>query len=474
MSAARKGRDEIIPQYLDTSLKGQAAVDLARQLYVVLDSRLPARLTDLSDRPEGTADNPLKPDQDVVGTISTANGSFDLVVERITLGNSAPVWLFSQETLANIPDAYEEIDLVKLDRFLPEPVTRPRIAGVRLFDWLAVLFILPLCYRLLGVLNWLGKPLIAIWRRRSGASDRHVPGLVRLVVMALAIRWILTSIDLPLIERQLWAAIAALLLVVALGWFLLLVNGFGERYVQRRFLAGGENASLLRLARRFADVLVVMTCGLATLRYFGFDPTAALAGLGIGGIAIALAAQKTLENVIAGVSLIFDKAVHVGDTLKFGEIVGTVDDIGLRSTTIRTFDRTIVSVPNGQIATGGIEILSARDKFWFHHFVGLQSRTTAAQMQSVIDAIEALLVNRADVDSSSARARFFRVGASSLDIEIFAYVVTNSWERFLEIQQELLLRIMEIVQASGTAMALPSQTLHIADARTAAAPPPAD
>jgi MscS family membrane protein len=211
--------------------------------------------------------------------------------------------------------------------------------------------------------------------------------------------------------------------------------------------------------------LAIAVCCYVVLRYFGFDPTAALAGLGIGGIAVALAAQKTLENVIAGLSLIFDEAVRVGDALKFGETVGTVDYIGLRSTRIRTLDRTILSVPNGQIASAGIETLSARDKFWFHHVVCLRYETTADQMRSVIEGVRALLLAEASVDSDSVRVRFFRLGSFSLDIEVFAYLVAEDWPGFLTIQQDLLLRIMETIEAAGTAVAFPSQTLHIAEGR---------
>ena len=100
----------------------------------------------------------------------------------------------------------------------------------------------------------------------------------------------------------------------------------------------------------------------------------------MAGIAIALAAQKTLENVVGGVSLIFDRALHVGDFLKLGDTLGTVQDIGLRSTRIRTLDRTMVSVPNGQIANVSLENLSLRDKFWFHHILGLRYGTTSSQM----------------------------------------------------------------------------------------------
>jgi MscS family membrane protein len=116
-----------------------------------------------------------------------------------------------------------------------------------------------------------------------------------------------------------------------------------------------------------------------------------LAGLGVGGIAVALAAQKTLENVIGGASIIFDGAVRVGDLLKVGETLGTVEDIGLRSTRLRTFDRTVFTVPNGQIANVSLENLSLRDSFWFHHIFSLRYETTAAQMRSVPQGITGLL-----------------------------------------------------------------------------------
>ena len=159
------------------------------------------------------------------------------------------------------------------------------------------------------------------------------------------------------------------------------------------------------------------------IRRLGGDPTAAIAGLGIGGIAVALAAQKTLENVIGGLSLIFDRAVCVGDFLKVGEASGTVDSIGLRSTRIRTLDRTILTVPNGQIANVSIETISSRDMFWFRHFLGLRYETTPRQMRAVVAGIVRQLSAHPAVDRESVRARFLRFGPSSLDIEVVAYVV---------------------------------------------------
>ena len=156
--------------------------------------------------------------------------------------------------------------------------------------------------------------------------------------------------------------------------------------------------------------------------------------------------------------------MRVGDFLKLNDTQGTVEAIGLRSTRIRTLDRTVLSVPNGQIANANIETLSARDKFRFHHVIGLRYETTSAQMRAVIDGIRTCLAAHPAIDQNAAiRVRFFRFGGFSLDIEIFAYVFAAGWEEFLETQEKLLLDVMGIVERAGAVMALPSQTLHLAD-----------
>jgi len=465
MNAARNSRDEVAPMYLNTALRDRAAVELAFKLFVVLDRRLPPRLNELSDRPEGSLANPLQPDRDVVGSITVGDGTMEIVLERVNRGALGSVWLFSRKTLDEIPDAYAEIDRVVLDRFLPSFLTAPRIAGIRLFQWLAVVLLLPVGYRLTALLGAALRPLVAMWWRWRNPGDATisdaVPGSVRLLVLAIGIRWLLHTVELPLPERQFWWTITAMLLIVAVTWTMVLVNGSIERYVNRR-VSRSEVGAMVHLLRRMADGLIVAAGVMVTLRYFGVDPTAALAGLGIGGIAVALSAQKTLENVIGGLSIIFDKAVRVGDSLKVGETLGTVDSIGLRSTRIRTLDRTIVSVPNGQIANVSIETLSVRDKFWFHHFVGLRYETTSSQLRTVVDETRSYLAAHPLVDGADTiRVRFLRFGPFSLDIEIFAYVLAADWNQFLETQQELLLDVMGIVERNGAVMALPSQTLHL-------------
>jgi MscS family membrane protein len=144
--------------------------------------------------------------------------------------------------------------------------------------------------------------------------------------------------------------------------------------------------------------------------------------------------------------------------------LGTVDDIGLRSTRIRTLDRTVVTVPNGQIANLSLESLSARDKFWFHPLLSLRCGTTSAQVQAVLDSVRSLLEGSPHLEPESLRVRFLGFGRSSLDVDVFAYALAGDWNRFLEIQEALLLRIMECIESAGTEIAIPSQTIFMAAA----------
>ena len=447
LSVARKGDDTIAARYLNTNLRGHAAERLARQLFVVLDTRLPARLTQLSDQPEGSAADPLHRFLDSVGTIPREDGDLDIVLERVNRQPEGWIWLFSRKTLEAIPDVYDEVGRVSIESHLPAFLIDIRLGGVRLYEW-AMLLLGPVVLYLIIVLA-------------GRITRRWLPGLlpfpVRLLLLAGALHWVLSVVGFPILVRQLWSAAATLCTAVAAAWLLVLLNARTERYVLRHLAAGDPTGagSLARVARRVGDVLIVVAVALLTLWRAGVNPAPALAGLGVGGIAVALAAQKTLENVIAGVSLIFDQALRVGDVLKINETVGTVVYIGLRSTRIRTLDRTLISVPNGQIANMTLEALSARDQFWFHPAIPLQRQTTPAQLRSVVDGIRRLLAEHPSVDRESVRVRFIRLGPLSLDIDVFAYVIASDVNQFLEIQEHLLHDVMEIIRKAGTAIAFP-------------------
>ncbi len=463
LGAARRGENEVARQYLDTRADQAAGQRLAQQLFIVLDAKLPARLTQISDEPTGSRANPLAPDVEVIGTVMSPTGEIEVVVERVARGGGEPLWLFSSATLKSVPALYNDVARQDAARRLPDFLEEPGLAGLRWIEWLVVLVGIPLFFVAAALLNRLLVAIVKpLWRRFSADAARPVTTVIplpaRLLLFALSSQWLLAKLPLSLRVRQFWSSAVTALAIVSVVSLLIVLNAELERIILRRASRGDSTAvhALLRVLRRVADVVCILVGLGVLLRHFGIDPTPTLAGVGVGGIAVALAAQKTLENVIAGASLIFDQAVKVGDFLKIGETEGTVDHIGLRSTRIRTLDRTVVSIPNGQIASATLETVSARDKFWFHPVVRLRYDTSAEQLRRVLEGFRQMLAAHPAVDPAEQRVRLYRLGPYSLDIEVFAYVPARDWNEFLQVQEQLLFGVTEIVERSGTAFALPS------------------
>jgi len=215
--------------------------------------------------------------------------------------------------------------------------------------------------------------------------------------------------------------------------------------------------SVLPLGRKVLKLSLFLIAILWVLSAWGYNTSTILAGLGVGGLAIALAAQKTIENLFGGISVIGDRPVLVGDVCRFGDRVGTVMHIGLRSTRLRTPDRTIISVPNGEFSSMALENISGRDKIWFHPTLNLRRDTTSDQLLQVLASFRQILVGHPKVETGKIPVRFIGVGTYSLDVEVVAYITTSDYDEFLELQQELLLKMLQAVEHAGTALAVPLQ-----------------
>jgi len=215
--------------------------------------------------------------------------------------------------------------------------------------------------------------------------------------------------------------------------------------------------SVLPLVLQIVKLSLYVIAILGTFGAWGYNTTTILAGLGVGGLAVALAAQKTIENLFGGISVIGDRPVLVGDVCRFGDRVGTVMHIGLRSTRLRTADRTIVSVPNAQFSAMELENISGRDKIWFHPTLNLRRDTTSEQLLKVLASCREILTKREKVETGKIPVRFIGVGPYSLDIEADAYVATGDFDEFIAIRQELLIEMLRAVEQAGTGLAVPLQ-----------------
>jgi MscS family membrane protein len=215
------------------------------------------------------------------------------------------------------------------------------------------------------------------------------------------------------------------------------------------------------LGERIVKALVFVMALFFILGILGFNMSTALAGVGIGTLAVGFGAQKSIENLFGGVSVLGDEVIRVGDVCKFGDRTGTVEDIGLRSTRVRTEERTLLAIPNGTVATINVENLSRRDKMLFKTMLGLHPNSSADHLHYVLSEIRRALENHAKIEKQTIRVRLTELAPSSINVELVCYVLTLNFDEFAAIREELLLRIMNLVEDSGTSLASPSQTLYL-------------
>ena len=439
---------------------------LADQLKVLMDRAYVGSLHRLSTNPEGNPESGT-PDQQAIGVFSNADPDVPVILVRVTDPNYGKIWLFSADTLSKVTDLYDNLEAHRVESRLPQSLVRNVFLGMPAWQWLALLAAIPLSL----AIGWAVVLLLAI-PRSLWLKFRDLPNLhtyrqmsrsLLLTFSALVHRVIAAYLGLPLLPRLYYYRIIGVFICIGFFWFLLRVTSITMQRLRVHAISAGRagTGTLMVLGERLLKALVVIVAILAALGVLGFNLTTVLAGLGIGGIAIAFAAQKTLENLFGGISVLADEVIRVGDTCRFGDRVGIVEDISLRSTRIRTVERTELSIPNGALATMNIENLTRRDKILFNPTLGMRCETTADQLRFVLAEIRRMLFEHPKVDSDSARIRFASFDASSLSLEIFSYVLTREMAEFTAIREDLLLRIMAIVQKSGTDFAFPSQTLYL-------------
>ena len=373
---------------------------------------------------------------------------------------SGEIWLFSSKLLAQVPDLFKQIEGNEMESKLPG-FLRVRVFGTTLGRWLALVLLIPLS---LG-LSWVVvRPIsagLSFWQHRKPLPvlediRSSLPGPAMLILTVVFLRIGMHFLGAPLLIRVYFQRFTGLVLVGGLSWLLFrLINLWGERARARALQDSGYNSgSLFLLGQRVLKVFVVVVAVLTMLSLFGFDMTTVLAGLGIGSIAVAFAAQKTLENLIGGISILGDEVIRVGESCIIAGKEGVVEDISLRSTRLRMVDRTVLSVPNGQLANMNIENISRRDKRLFQARLGLRYETSPDRLRALLTEIRTLLLNHPKVDRQVARARFVAVAESSLDIDVAALILTRDPNEFLAIREELLLGIVELTSAAGAEFAV--------------------
>ena len=455
-------------QYLDLKSvkpdeRATAGPELAQDLCDFLDHDAHFEVGHLSNDQQGDPSDGLNPDLDVLDRYDEGRRSITLYLQRTDVAGKQ-LWLVAPESvekLGNLPNRRTESDFEKR---LPQPLVNIEWIDTPLWVWIAlVLFALLLSF-VSGLLSrsalLVAGPLIKRFVKSLDSYRlENFSEPVRLLLGLIAFRAFMTFVAPSALLRDYLLKIVVLLAAFGFGsLFMRVVDLVSDRIIthlnpQERTVS----YSVAPLLVRFVKICIFCCAVLFVLAAWGYNTTTILAGVGVGGLAVALAAQKTIENLFGGISLISDRAVLVGDFCQFGGQVGTVEDIGLRSTRIRTLDRTLVTIPNSQFSTMTLENFSKRDRMWFHPTLHLHRETPPSQIRLMMTAVERILQQDQMVDPTDVPLRFTKINNDSYSLEIFAYVLTPDYNQFLKVQSNLLLQILEASHRLGIVFALPIQ-----------------
>jgi MscS family membrane protein len=431
-------------------------LQLAQQLEDLLDDT-PFDIATLSSSPVGDLDDGLAASREHLLTFQVDGRPLQLELEHVELKRGLKAWLVSADSLPLIPQAHQLLAETPLEKKLPQVLVTHEVLDTSLWRWILLL--------VSGVVIWYAARLVAhamaaMCHRFLALKNVNAEGILGPLRLFLAITGFRLALELAppsAIVRLFLSRCLTMGFFLTLAWAgAVITDTIVERWRSRldpRMKA--MTYSILPLGRQVFKVFLFLFAILAVLGAWGYNTTTLLAGLGVGGLAVALAAQKTVENLFGGISLIGDRPVLVGDFCRFGNHVGNVTHIGLRSTRIRTLDRSVVSVPNSQFSAMELENFSARDKIWFHQMVSLRRDTTSEQLRQVLLSVEQMLKEYPRVEVGDIPVRFVGIGTYSLDIELFAYVLTSDFDVFLGIQQDLLIELLRAVERTGTGLAVP-------------------
>ncbi|MEM6447573.1 MAG: mechanosensitive ion channel family protein [Cyanobacteria bacterium P01_D01_bin.123] len=416
----------------------------------------------------------------------------EISLVKIDKGNRAGEFLFSSDTIARLEEFYEKVKTLPYkpnatEGFYQFYISNPGqilsskwiqnlpnwlkviFWGQALWQWFSVGVVLLIAFLIpYQVLNW-------NWRRTSKVEppqrtwETIIPPLVTIICL-IVVNYLLDGVinitgnilygSLVILECLLWSIVAITVFLIG--------NSVAETIIAfPRINSQGFDASMIRTVSRLLSFAIGSTTLIVGIERVGVSLIPILAGLGIGGLALALAARPTLENIIAGVILLVDRPVKVGERCRFGEREGIIQEVGLRSTRIRALDGDLISMPNSRFSELELTNRSRRSCMLLQQTLGLRYDTTRKQLKVVLSQLRDMILLDTRLlemkgSEREARVRFVKYNNYSLDIEIFVYVDTVSFPDFLRIQEDILLQVKDIVQEAGTDFAFPTQTTYLA------------
>ncbi len=463
--AARGGDYERAAQYLDLSnlprwIDKNEGSELARQLKIVLDRTLWVDLEQVSADPKGNTEDGLAPQRDTLGYIKTPEKTVDILLHHVSREDGVLIWKFSNKTVAEIPQLYKHFGYRPFEEVLSKVFPDFTLFGWELWQWALCLIALPLTYLAALLPTWILGLLVH--RRETEMSrkfSRWITGPIRIVLWVLFFRAAVSYIGFARSFFRTKTLLTIAFTWAAIGLVDILLDLWAER-LQRR---GEESAAVLvQPVRKIAKGVVVLFAAILWLDNIGFNVSALLAGLGVGGIAVALAAQDTLKNFFGSVMILLDKPYSVGQRVTVKGHDGVVEEIGLRSTRIRLLTGHLTTVPNDQMANVDVENIGRRPHIRRLTNITITYDTPPEKIEKAVNIIETILDNHEGmVPDFPPRVYFNEFNSDSLNLLVLYWYHPPDYWSFLEFSQRVNLQIMREFKNEGIQFAFPTSTTYL-------------
>lgn len=438
--------------------------ELARQLNHVLSRTVWLDDYNVSDSPEGARGDDLPTYRDELVTIKTMDGrEFPIWMQRIPRGDGEQIWKISNRSIALVPDLYDEFSYPEsvetIRKFFPEDSS---FLGLETFKWVIMIVIALISWPVLWVVGW------ALSRIFSSPKQPTYPLVKKALTgpMVFIGLLIITGFVVETLGAGAYAQMvmdAKTLSIIGVIWAFWSFISLFRAKKQIKLIANNRPgaAKLLQPMSTLAKIFVVLFGLLFWLNNVGVNITTVLAGLGVGGLAVALALQKPIEDMMGALSIFSQAPFRVGDLVKYRQVLGIIEEIGLRTTRIRTLTNTIVSCPNAQIAYEEVENITYRERIRYWPTLRMRYDTSPEQLERIRDGIIDVLNGHEMVLEDPVRVRFTDFDRDAVLIKVHSFVNTTEFTRFLEIAEELNLQIMKVVAREDARFALPGASIQI-------------
>ena len=437
-------------------------VGLVKKLLIVGKRAMKVDLEELSDDPKGHLDDGLPSYRDRITTMKTKEGPVDILMQRVPRGDGAYIWKISNATVSMIPELDAEFGYGLVGNKLSEIFPHYIIYGFEVWQMVMMLALLAIGYIIAFVITFIAVKLLHLFDYfKVERVQKFIVGPLRFLITIMFFRATFDLIAPSLEARAIFEA--KTFLIIALLWIMVgVVDLIMHRFADRMRRNGQHDAVvLLRPAATGIKLIIIVMAVVSWMDNLGYQVTTILAGLGVGGVAVALAAQKSLENLIGSITIYSSQPVRVGDFCKFGETLGTVEEIGLRATQLRTLGRTVVHIPNAQFSSGEIENLTQRDKILYRTRLHLSYEDTPEQIRQVLEKVRELINEHEFVDTENSRIRFLEFGEYARELELYIYIKTKDFVEYLEHREDINLQINDIIESAGAHLTVPVRNINL-------------